>query len=285
MPAHKNNVQFRSHEGGPIQGNGRRRIATVAPILRLATALILGGCGLLTSNIVIADPVQGRDGVYATTDNNYQINVKFSDGKLTVVEPNKTSNYIQRSGSGIYEFTNPTNGISYVLEVTEGGNGLKAYKPGSPQNFTPLKLLKAAAPATPAVGVVRIPVQNETAVNPNKSELWGIRKIPALKVEGVYAIEGEVHPVARLESDGTGIFEMYGAPNPEHVYAIKWWIQCNIDGTPLVTDYPAAEQYQLIVEYVDKPYQGLRFNRLALNVQKSSNGRMFILDRSKLKVR
>lgn len=54
----------------------------------------------------------GTDGLYATADNNYRIEVRFEPGKLIVVEPNKTSTYTLQNGtSNVYQFRNPTNGI------------------------------------------------------------------------------------------------------------------------------------------------------------------------------
>lgn len=226
----------------------------------------------------------GTDGLYATTENNYRIEVRFEPGKLIVVEPNKTSDYIQRPNSAIYDFKNPTNGIVYVLEVADGGKALKAYKPGTPENVTALKLVRPATPvaevATPAAE--RIPVQNPKALNPDLEELWGVRKIEGIRLDGQYS-EGASGPYIKLAADGTGVFEMYGAPKPEHVYKINWWIQANRDGTLVKTDHAAAAAYLLIVEYVDKPYQGEKFGLLRLAVQKADDGRIYILDRSKPK--
>lgn len=245
--------------------------------LILCPVFLLGAC-LATAQ---------TDGLYATAENNYRIEVKFTPGKLTVVEPNKTSEYIQRPGTAIYDFNNPTNGISYVLEVTEGGKALKAYKPATPENFTPLKLVRAAAPpaaeTAAGAGVERIPVQNVNAANPDLEELWGVRTIEGLQLEGRYTPQGEARPFIQLASDGTGIFEMYGAPDPKHVYRIKWWVLANKDGTLVQTDHAAASAYTLIVEFLDKMYQGQKFDRLQLAVQKSPDGRIYIMDRSKPK--
>src|SRR5690606_32011913 len=90
---------------------------------------------------------KGTDGIYAATDSNYRIEVRFKNGKLLVVEPNKTSEYVQRPDApDVYEFQNPTNGIRYVLQTMNDGS-LRAYKPESPQNFTTLKLVQPPAQA------------------------------------------------------------------------------------------------------------------------------------------
>jgi hypothetical protein len=218
---------------------------------------------------IMAQTGGGTAGLYATTDNNYRIEVKFAPGKLVVVEPNKTSEYIQRPNTGIYDFKNPTNGISYILEVAGGGKALKAYKPDTPDNVTDLALVRAASPIAqgPAPGVLRIPVQNKEALNPDLEELWGVREIEGVNLEGLYTPDGEPHPFLELKPKGEGTMEMHGAPNPEHVYPIKWWIQANSDGTLVKTDHPAAVQYMLIVQY-GRPYQGDEFDRMSLNVSK-----------------
>ena len=234
-----------------------------------------------SSATILAQTQGGSDGLYATKENNYRIEVKFVPGKLIVVEPNKTSEYMQRPNTGIYDFKNPTNGISYVLEVAGEGKALKAYKPGTPNNITDLALVRPAKPASPpaAAGVVRIPVQNKDALNPDLEELWGARKIEGVDLEGLYTPDGEPHPFLELKSTGEGTMEMHGAPEPEHVYPIKWWIQANSDGTLVKTDHPAAVEYMLIVEY-GRPYQGNKFDRMSLAVSKA-DGTVHVMDRSK----
>lgn len=251
----------------------------------LSTHLVRLFCILSTAPLM-AQTGGGSDGLYATKEDNYRIEVRFVSGKLVVVEPNKTSEYIQRPNTAIYDFKNPTNGISYVLEVADGGKALKAYKPGSPDNVTALSLVRPAAPTAPAAapGVVRIPVQNKDALNPDLEELWGVREIAGVNLDGVYTPDGAPHPFLELKSTGDGTMEMHGAPKEEHVYPIKnWWIQANSDGTLVKTDHPAAVQYMLIVEY-KKPYQGNKFDRLSLAVSKA-DGTIHVMDRSKAPVK
>jgi hypothetical protein len=235
---------------------------------------------------VLTHDQSGKDGLYATVDNNYRIDVRFTPGKLTVVEPNKTSVYQQEGTSGVYHFTNPRNGIAYVLEVVDGGKGLKAYKPGNSNDATMLTLKQEAAPKSEppaAANVQEIPVLNPESLEPGLTKLFGVTKIENVKLEGQYTAEGESIPFIQLSEGGLGIYQMYGAPKPEYVYKIvKWWVQANRDGTLIMSDHPAAQAYFLIVEY-DRPYQGKKFDRLQLIVQKSAKGRIYITDRSKPK--
>lgn len=227
----------------------------------------------------------GTDGLYATTDNNYRTEVRFEPGKLIVVEPNKTSTYTQQDGTPVYLFRNPTNGIEYLIEVMADGKSLKAYKPASPQNFTLLNLVKASAAPQSAGSctAAEIPVQNVQAINPNRERMWGVRAIPGANVHGTYLNEGVGSPVIELRAEGSGKFEMFGAPKPDHVYEIEWWLQANCDGTLVANDYPTATRYSLIIEYKDKPYQLKWFDRIGLVVQKAPDGKMSIFERTKLK--
>lgn len=54
---------------------------------------------------ILAQAEAGADGLYSTKEDNYRIEVKFVPGKLVVVEPNKTSEYIQRPNTGIYDLS------------------------------------------------------------------------------------------------------------------------------------------------------------------------------------
>lgn len=228
----------------------------------------------------------GTDGLYATADNNYRIEVRFEPGKLIVVESNKTSTYTLQNGtSNVYSFLNPANGIEYRMEVMPDGKSLKAYKPKTPQNFTLLNLVKASA-ANPSAGNCKseeIQVQNEQAINPNRERMWGVRAIPDANVSGVYLNEGVGSPMIELRPEGDGKFEMFGAPKPQHVYEIGWWLQANCDGTLVANDYPKATRYFLIIEYKDKPYQGKWFDRIELVVKKGPDGLMSIFERTKSK--
>lgn len=247
-----------------------------SPLLRLLA--------LLLALFASASHAAGTDGIYAQ-ENNYRIEVRFEPGKLIVKEPNRSSVYTQRQGTAVYHYRNPANGSEYLLEAMADGKSLKAYKPQTPQNFTLLKLVKATGPAKSAgkCKALAIPVQNDQAANPNQEMQWGVRVLPDAKVTGTYLNEGTGSPRVVLNDDGSGTFEMFGAPNPQHVYAIDWWLQANCDGTLVASDYPVATQYYLIVHYKDKPYQGQQFDRIGLAVQKAADGMMFIFERSKPK--
>lgn len=85
-----------------------------------------------------------------TTSNGYALEATFQGDALKIVEPSngKTSLY-RRTGQGVYEFTNPTNGIAYTMEVVDAKT-LLANKPGAPRaNGTPLTLAGSAGAAAP----------------------------------------------------------------------------------------------------------------------------------------
>lgn len=71
-------------------------------------------------------------GYYTSTDGNYTITVLFKDKILTIVEPNKKSPYALVAGNE-YHFTNPTNGIEYLIEVVDETT-LAMYKPANRAN-------------------------------------------------------------------------------------------------------------------------------------------------------
>lgn len=79
----------------------------------------------------------GADGTYVMDGGAYSINVEFVADGLQIVEPNKTSLY-KSTGSNEYQFTNPTNGITYGLRVLDDST-IEAFKPGSAQPATTLK--------------------------------------------------------------------------------------------------------------------------------------------------
>ena len=91
------------------------------------------------------------DGTY-TTGTGYTVDAKFSGNTLEIHEPSngKRSKYV-RNARGVYEFTNPTNGIAYTMEWRDGT--LFANKPGAPEaNGTTLRRVGtagASAPQTP----------------------------------------------------------------------------------------------------------------------------------------
>jgi hypothetical protein len=62
--------------------------------------------------------IEAPSGPYTSDDGRYTVTVKFGDGNLTVVEPNKTSVYTP-TGNNIYEFTNSVNGRHYKIEVQD----------------------------------------------------------------------------------------------------------------------------------------------------------------------
>lgn len=80
----------------------------------------------------------GSDGTYVMDGGAYSINVKFVSEGLEIIEPNRTSLYTP-TGAGVYEFTNPNNGIRYGIRVIDDST-IEAFKPGSSNPATTLKL-------------------------------------------------------------------------------------------------------------------------------------------------
>lgn len=85
----------------------------------------------LLSSALIAQKIPSS-GYYTSSDGNYTITVLFKDKVLTIVEPNKTSPYALVAGNE-YHFTNPTNGIEYLIEVVDETT-LAMYKPTNRAN-------------------------------------------------------------------------------------------------------------------------------------------------------
>src|SRR6185295_5490649 len=71
---------------------------------------------IISISTAFAQVIDAPSGPYTSEDGRYTANFKFGDGNLTVVEPNKTSVYTP-AGNNVYEFTNPTNGRSYKIQV------------------------------------------------------------------------------------------------------------------------------------------------------------------------
>lgn len=208
-----------------------------------------------------ANACGGIDGIYGLEGGNYRIEVKFGDDALVVREPNRTSTY-QHLGQCQYGFTHP-NGTEYRLGVLP--RAMVAYKPGQGEaQKTRLALLQpAAAPqAANKCKAEEIPVQNPGALHPGLTRLFGTRTLPGVPLAGTYAApEPNGRPHTILQADGTGVFEVYGAPKPQYVHQItSWHIQVNCDGSPVTQDFPAAKVYYLVFR-VSPAYQGQEWQR------------------------
>ena len=92
---------------------------------------------LLAGLSIVSVAQAGTDGTYVMDGGAYSINVEFTAGGIQIVEPNKTSIY-RSTGGNEYQFTNPTNGITYGLRVVDDET-IEAFKPGSTQPSTMLK--------------------------------------------------------------------------------------------------------------------------------------------------
>jgi hypothetical protein len=101
--------------------------------------------------IVFLSATAGAQGVSVyTADNGYMIEVVVQGDTMEVHEPanGKRSQY-RRQSDGLYYFTNPTNGITYTMEIRDQSS-LIANKPGAPAaNGTLLRLRGTAGAAEP----------------------------------------------------------------------------------------------------------------------------------------
>lgn len=208
-----------------------------------------------------ANACGGIDGIYGLQGGDYRIEVKFGDDALVVREPNRTSTY-RHLGQCQYGFTHP-NGTEYRLGVVP--KAMVAYKPGqSESQKTHLTLLQAAAApqASNKCKGEEIPVLNPGSLHPGLTRLFGTRTLPGVALAGTYAApEPNGRPHTILNADGTGVFEVYGAPKPQYVHQItSWHIQVNCDGSPVTQDFPAAKVYYLVFK-VSPAYQGQEWQR------------------------
>lgn len=116
-----------------------------SPLLR---SLVLCAFALGTSAALA-----GTSGVYVLQGSAYRIAVELSpdESSLTVVEPNKRSEYERVPGSSPpeYVFTNPTNGIRYGLRVVSDRE-IEAFKPDVEGNVPTTLVLEAATNDAPA---------------------------------------------------------------------------------------------------------------------------------------
>ena len=119
----------------------------------------------------------GADGTYVMDGGAYSISVEFVGDGLQIVEPNKTSLY-KPTGGNEYQFTNPTNGITYGLRVLDD-NTIEAFKPGSSQPATTLKRANAVSssidednPEYAKYDALADKYAELTASDPNNVHVW-----------------------------------------------------------------------------------------------------------------
>lgn len=249
-----------------------------------AAAAPTAGKPPVAGGIKSTTPSQGGkllSGIYATADTNYQVEVKFNNGQIILIEPNKTSLYKQSPRDPkVYEFLNEKNQVWYGLMVTSD-RSLEAFKP-DPNNLgvaraggTPLKLL----PGT----------EKQDAGNPSckakpmmvaGQAVYGTRDpiSPKFTVYGHYPYrEDNGRPGIVLNADGSGYVEMHAQQRGDgQRYDLRgWWIKANCDGTPIFegkTEH--GEKYTLIFMY-DRLYQGQEFGLAQLGVSWSQQ-KMYI---------
>ncbi|MCR2747353.1 hypothetical protein [Limnobacter parvus] len=229
-----------------------------------------------TKNINKPD-CQLKDGVYELKGSTYRVDVTQSKDTLTFKEANKTSIY-QHVGNCEYSYTNPNNGITYLARPDKGSVVL--YKPGQAANeHTRLVLLSQKPTASKCTGIP-LTVENPDSLHPGEVALYGLTRQETAKYVGTYKANDRNAPRTILNADGTGVFEVYGAPAPAFVYQIEsWYIQANCDGTAITTDYEAAKAYFIILK-LERPYQNSIWLRHSFAVTKS-NQSAFHLDRAK----
>ena len=103
--------------------------------------------------------------------------------------------------------------------------------------------------------------------------------LPGINMAGTYPVRDEPsgHPFTLLRTDGTGVFEMFGAPDPEDVYQIRWCILSDAAGKPVVArETSVGVQYTMLLQYVDKPWQGLTYDAVSYIVQTAATGKLYI---------
>ncbi len=84
-------------------------------------------------------------GAYTSSNGFYTVNIKFVDKTLVVTEPNKESVYVMTSPN-VYEFTNPTNGKKYKIEVGDETTLIAYGSTGSTNYYYSGDKEKAATP-------------------------------------------------------------------------------------------------------------------------------------------
>ena len=116
---------------------------------------------LVAAAVVAATAALAQTNGTYTTSSGYAVEATFQGETLKIVEPSngKTSLY-RRTGQGVYEFTNPTNGIAYTMEIVDAKT-LVANKPGTPRaNGTPLTLAGSAGATAPIADGARSDLEN-----------------------------------------------------------------------------------------------------------------------------
>ena len=223
-----------------------------------------------------------KDGTYATADTAYQIEVRFSGSTLTVVEPNKTSIYTQ-TGTGRYEFRNPTNGILYGLQIVNNKTLMAFKPPSSPSTGTQLNLIRSAPSA--AAGACKA-----EALTVAGQRVYGTRELidpdhGKVKVHGryLYIDHASGIPDIFLNNGPGSYFNAHGAgPGTGERHDLKnWWIQSNCDGSPINEGKTeAGVKYILIFEYTS-PYQGNMFDLVQLGISWTQRKMYILSERAK----
>jgi hypothetical protein len=163
-------------------------------------------------------------GTYAT-DTGYSIHVEARGDILEVREPNKTSRY-RKTAPGVFEFTNPTNDITYGIRVLNAST-LEAFKPGSPHPGTRLALRGGATykGAAPAGGSERYQKLADTYMersqsDPANAQAWTTCSAAALA--RVHHAAAEAERFAHQAATMLKLLHASSSPCPEVISQSAW---------------------------------------------------------------
>ena len=170
-----------------------------APLAFCALAI----AGVPVAPSAFAQTSQFSDGTYILEGGSYSIEVTQEGGRLTVVEPNKTSVY-ERQADGTYHFYNPNTDTVYGLRVVDNqtieafepfvrGNaptrlvrlgGAPAPRPAAPPAPDPApvarSVAKAALPSNPPMKIAER-YQQLALDDPDNAQAWTFCAAAALK--------------------------------------------------------------------------------------------------------
>lgn len=165
------------------------------------------------------------DGTYVLDGGAYSINAKFSDGAISVVEPNKTSVYRQRGDSNEYFFSNPNNDVTYGLRIVDSQT-LEAFKPVPGNEPSTLKLRGASntsqgAPASAKSKAIAEHYMALSQSDPVNTQTWTQCGSAALAY--TYQASGQADETARLAASLLKILGATGnSPCPDAISNAIW---------------------------------------------------------------
>ncbi|RXK60807.1 hypothetical protein ESA94_10120 [Lacibacter luteus] len=163
------------------------------------------------STTVLHAQIAPEPGVYSSEDGYYSITIAYKKDEkvLTIVEPNKTSNYTFVSGNE-YRFVNPTNGIEYLIEVLSTEK-FAAYKPGNKANRSLFYFTgNASTPATKKEFIdyskIAEKYKEKMKTDPKDAQLWSLCAAAA-NARSSFSKEGFEEYVAKIVPSIKAILE------------------------------------------------------------------------------